>query len=996
MSEGFSHAYVNLWGEPVSVLALESPMAAMTAAEGYTLAGGRTTHFTSGPGLAQTAAVLPAIAGKRLPLVVHVGARSLSTHAHNDHCSHDDVMGAADAGWGVLFGRSPQEAADLALIARRVAEDSETPFLNAQDGFLTTHTYENVLCPEPELMRAFIESPRHRLKRLFDPQAPLLTGSTQGEESFMRGKVAQRFFYNRVRPALDAAMQEFCTLTGRRYGTVKQHRMEDAQFAFVGMGSLMQTAEAVVDYLRSQNVKAGCVSIVSLRPFPAAELGEALGRCHAISVLERMDTPLAGLNPLARELKAVFENMRSAWTPEIYSAVAGVGGHEVRPGHLLTAVENMRLARRNCIVLGVKHPDAAEVTIDPDLRPAGVFSAEIFGAGGEKLGREIAAAAARMFGLNGRAVPKQAVERCGMPAVSILTLSRERVLVQSDAAIFEFFVSKNDRFIRMRKSAEPDCGFELPAKSAGVEVLGALLRMDGVMERLGIAKEELLTRLEPAALEAYNTALHVKSLDAESFARFDPGGTWQWTPAVKERVDPLIPGGFRERIVSAYNRGRSSVLEADLHSARGLMPPASAIHRSFRGVCVELPKLDAAACTGCMECVNQCPDAALTARVVEPEVLENKLRLVEREDLRERLRLQFAHTVKFDGGLFGLFLDAGKCKGCRECVAVCGERNALSMMAASEAQLRNYDLGMDLLEHLPDTPPRFIGGTSLGDMMLSSRTSLYAGGAGSCAGCGEAVAIRMMLAACGFVFGAGQTGVVAAAGCNTECGTSYPYNAYGVAWTNSLSGNAAADAMGIRLRWDQVGQTRRRLWVVGGEPELCESASLSRLLASGLDIKVLVLDQQSELERGSGIEHAQQAMIGQRVFAAQTTTAHTNHFYRAVLDANEFCGPALVVCYAPCGPHHAIAPGESAFHARMAVDSRMFPLMTFDPRRGESIAECLDLSGNPAAESAIDFLSFARVQGRFAKLGADVMRRIGAERMRNWNRLRELAGLPRE
>ena len=568
--------------------------------------------------------------------------------------------------------------------------------------------------------------------------------------------------------------------------------------------------------------------------------------------------------------------------------------------------------------------------------------------------------------------------------------------MQSDPVAFDCSIVKDDECIRMRKLGEPADCYELPAASDGAEVLGALLRLPGVTERLGIAKEALLSKLEPAALEAYNTAQHVTTADTEVFARFDVGGSWRWKPAVKERVDPLIPSGFRERIVAAYHHGRTSILEADLHSARGLMPPATSAHRSFRSVCVELPMLDAGACTGCMECVNQCPDAALSARVVEPEVLENQLKLVEREDLRDRLRGHFTRAEKFAGGLFGLFIDAGKCKGCRECVTICGAHKALSMIPKSEANFLNYDLAMDLLEHLPDTPPRFLRGTSLGDMMLSSRTSLYSGGAGSCAGCGEAVAIRMMLAACGFVFGAGKTGVVAAVGCNTKCGTAYPYNAYGVAWTNSLSGNAAADAMGIRVRWNQEGETQRRLWVVGGETEFRESGSLMRMLASGLDIKVLVLDQQAELERGGGLELAQHAMIGQRVFAAQTTTAHTNHFYRAVLDANEYPGPALISCYTPCGPHHEIAAGDAALHARRAVDSRLFPLMTFDPRRGESIAECLDLSGNPGAESKLDFASFARAQGRFAKLGTEAARRIGAERMRNWNRLRELAGLPRE
>ena len=104
--------------------------------------------------------VLYVISGKRLPVVFHVGARALTSQALNIHAGHDDVMAVADTGWGILFARNAQEAADLTAIARRVAEATETPFIVAQDGFLTTHTLENVRLPEDELLREFVGDPR--------------------------------------------------------------------------------------------------------------------------------------------------------------------------------------------------------------------------------------------------------------------------------------------------------------------------------------------------------------------------------------------------------------------------------------------------------------------------------------------------------------------------------------------------------------------------------------------------------------------------------------------------------------------------------------------------------------------------------------------------------------------------------------------------------------------------------------------------------------------
>src|SRR5215471_9529685 len=191
MGDGFaaevSNGQQNLWGERLQFLEPESEHSSASACEGFALAGGRVTNFTSGKGL---------------PVVFHIGARALTSHSLNVHCGHDDVMGVADAGWGMLFGRDAQEAADLALIARRTAEQSETPFLNCQDGFLTTHTLETVQLPEPELMREFIGAPQAHVRNLFDPKSPILTGCVQNQDSYMKGKVAQRHFYRQVEPAL--------------------------------------------------------------------------------------------------------------------------------------------------------------------------------------------------------------------------------------------------------------------------------------------------------------------------------------------------------------------------------------------------------------------------------------------------------------------------------------------------------------------------------------------------------------------------------------------------------------------------------------------------------------------------------------------------------------------------------------------------------------------------------------------------------------------------
>src|SRR5438552_10783030 len=188
MSGGYQVEVANskhkLWGEELSFVEPESGLSDASTCEGFAVSGGRVTNFTSGQGLILMKEVLYTISGKRLPIVFHIGARALTSQGLNVHAGHDDVYGVADCGWGVIYARNAQEAGDFALIARRVAEDTETPFLNVQDGCLTTHTIENVLLAEPDLMKMFVGPPNARIRNLMDPAIPLMSGVVQNQDSY--------------------------------------------------------------------------------------------------------------------------------------------------------------------------------------------------------------------------------------------------------------------------------------------------------------------------------------------------------------------------------------------------------------------------------------------------------------------------------------------------------------------------------------------------------------------------------------------------------------------------------------------------------------------------------------------------------------------------------------------------------------------------------------------------------------------------------------------
>lgn len=440
----------NLWDEALEFLEPESEHSSASAAEGFAVAGGRVTNFTSGQGLVLMKEVLYTISGKRLPAVFHIGARALTSHSLNVHAGHDDVMAVADTGWGIVFARNAQCVADLALIARRAAENSHTPFMVCQDGFLTTHTLETTRLPEPEFMRQFVGDPAERVPSLMDPSRPVMSGVVQNQDAYMKGKVAQRHFTDRAALHLREAMETFAQATGRRLDPVTTYCMEGAEVAIVAMGSMIETARATVDWLRSRgDLRVGVVEVVCFRPFPTAEIVEALRDVRAAAVIERMDNPLAQSNPLIAEIKAAFADAITdmpgvpsvSRIPILHAGVAGLGSRDVRPGHFLSVLKALYERGPRTFVLGVDHELSLPDAVDPDVRPPGAFSMRGYSVGGfgsVTTNKVIATIAADVFDLYVQAYPLYGSEKKGLPTRYFLTAAPSAIRTHCELRHVEF------------------------------------------------------------------------------------------------------------------------------------------------------------------------------------------------------------------------------------------------------------------------------------------------------------------------------------------------------------------------------------------------------------------------------------------------------------------------------------------------------------------------------------------------------------------------------
>lgn len=156
---------INVWGRHPFFFEPEGEHSAQSGALGAALTGG---HFISNASSSQ--GILYAMeshfvtVGKKIGgFVLQVAARVVSRHSLNVMAGHDDIYALLPSGYTVLFGASPQEAADLAAIAYRVSALSLIPVANAMDGFATSHMMCETLLPEPELLREYLGDPAGRI-----------------------------------------------------------------------------------------------------------------------------------------------------------------------------------------------------------------------------------------------------------------------------------------------------------------------------------------------------------------------------------------------------------------------------------------------------------------------------------------------------------------------------------------------------------------------------------------------------------------------------------------------------------------------------------------------------------------------------------------------------------------------------------------------------------------------------------------------------------------
>ena len=320
-------------------IAVESEHSAMSACIGAEAAGSRAMTATSANGLSYMWEMIYIASSLRLPIVMSLVNRAVSgpLNIHNDH---SDAMGVRDSGWIMLFSENNQEAYDNLLMAHRIAEHKDVllPLMVCQDGFITSHSIENIMLENDEDVKKFVGkyTPEHYL---LNRNEPIAIGPLDLQAYLFEHKAMQANAMKKAKDVILEVSKEFENWTGRHYGLFEEYKLEDCDVAIVCMNSTAGTAKFVVDNLRNKGIKAGLLKVRVYRPFPAEEIANALKNVKAIAVLDKSDSLNAAGGALFTDVTSGMY-VNNVKVPAI-SYIYGIGGRDVPASELNLVYEDL-------------------------------------------------------------------------------------------------------------------------------------------------------------------------------------------------------------------------------------------------------------------------------------------------------------------------------------------------------------------------------------------------------------------------------------------------------------------------------------------------------------------------------------------------------------------------------------------------------------------------------------------------------------------------------
>lgn len=307
-------------------IAVESEHSAMSACIGASAAGSRVMTATSSQGLALMFEMLYIASGLRLPVVLINVNRALSAplNIHNDH---SDSMGARDSGFIQLYCESNQEAYDNTVMAIKIAEKSKLPVMVCYDGFITSHSIENIILMENDEVKNFVGEYNPE-EFLLDDKRNISIGPLSLQQYYFEQRKEIADAMKDSKKIIEEVSEEFYKITGRKHNLYEKYMLDDAEIGLVVLNSTAGTAKEAIDVLRSKGIKAGMLKPRCFRPLPFEEIPAELKHLKALAIMDKADSINGYSGPLFSEITSAMYSS-NIHVPAV-NYIYGLGGRDVK------------------------------------------------------------------------------------------------------------------------------------------------------------------------------------------------------------------------------------------------------------------------------------------------------------------------------------------------------------------------------------------------------------------------------------------------------------------------------------------------------------------------------------------------------------------------------------------------------------------------------------------------------------------------------------------
>ncbi|MBX3730554.1 MAG: pyruvate:ferredoxin (flavodoxin) oxidoreductase [Candidatus Sumerlaeia bacterium] len=862
----------NLWGTVPQIVEMQSEAGVAGAIHGALQTGSLATTFTAAQGLLLMIPNMYKIAGELTPLVIHVAARTVATHALSIFGDHSDVMAARQTGFAMLASNSVQEAMDLALVAQAATLESRIPFMHFFDGFRTSHEVQKIEEVSEETVRSLIDegAVRAHRERAMTPDRPVLRGTAQNPDVFFQAREACNPFYLACAEVVQNAMDRFAEATGRRYRLFDYVGAADADRVIVMMGSGAEAAEETVEALLASGEKVGVLKVRLYRPFSIESFANALpATVRRIAVLDRTKEPGAVGDPLYLDVVTALSELSNAGAlpferlPLVVGGRYGLSSKEFTPAMVKAVFDNPTAERpRNHFTVGIVDDvtftslpvDASFNTVDPRTVRAlfyGLGSDGTVGANKNSIkiiGEETDNYTQGYFVYDSKKSGSVTVSHLRFgpkPIRSTYLVDRANFVACHQWA----FIDRLDMLSKAEEGATFLVNSPHPASELWNHLPGAVQkqivskrlrlftidafavaqeagvgrRINTVMQTcfFALAKivpvEEALGAIKDSVEKSYGK--RGRAVVERNFAAIDQALANLHEVAVpaavtarsglKPAVSPEAPEFVREVL------GRILVGEGDELPVSALPPdgtfPTATTQWEKRCISATAPVWDPETCIQCGKCVLVCPHAVIRGKLYDPAALEGA---------PEGFVSTGSKWPDLKEMAYSLQVSVEDCTGCALCVEACPAKNKREAgrkainMAPIAAELEADRANWNFFLGLPEFDRARVDSSRVKDIQLLEPLFEFSG---ACAGCGETPYVKLLSQ----LFG--DRAVVAnATGCSSIYGGNLPTtpwckdrNGRGPAWSNSLFEDNAEFGFGMRVSLDKqveyAGELLRRL-----------------------------------------------------------------------------------------------------------------------------------------------------------------------------------------